>query len=186
MKKRQKIFSGMGSLNPANNIPVLAGSFHDLIDDVDLIDADLQMVKNSLITPNVTQEYEVDRLLTDAEVTGMFSTPVALVPAPGAERVIEVVSDPIFITKYGTAAFTGGGDITIRSGTTIISSTISAANSLGSTADRVAKAAILDTAAGILLSVNAPINLANATAAFVKGTSTSTLRVRFKYRIHTV
>lgn len=186
MGKRQRIINAMGSLNPANNIPVLAGNFHDLIDDVDAIETDVNILKASEITPNVSREYEIDRLLTDAEVTTMYTTPVTLVAAPGAGYVIEITNDPIFITKYGTAAFTGGGTITLRNGSTSITAALSTANSLLATADRVAFVGMLDTANGIVLTDNGTINITNATGVFVKGTSTSTLRVRFKYRIHKV
>lgn len=47
--------------------------------------------------------------LTNAQIKGMFVTPVQVIPAPGAGKIIVVVAWGIKLVYGGTSAFTGGG-----------------------------------------------------------------------------
>lgn len=183
----------VNSSNSAQNLLVRAHMIEVLADDVEtlekgLLDGNMRLgtIEASVSNPRVGIEQIFDRELTDAEVAAMFAGPIGLVPAPGANRVIQLTTDPIFIVKFGTAAYTGGGAITLRSGTTIITAVLSTANSLLATANRASFVSLLDTANGVVLDINQPINIQNITAAFVQGTSTSKLTVRFKYIIHEI
>lgn len=184
--KQSLINQVVSSSNPAQNLLVRAHAVADLHDDLLELEQKVSDEIGFLTNPNVGQEIEFERELTDGEVTTMYTTPVTLIAAPGAGKFIEITTDPIFIVKYGTAAFSGGGTTTLRSGTTTITAALSTANSLLAVADRASFVGLLDTANGITFTLNGGITITNATGVFVKGTSTSKLTVRFKYRIHTI
>jgi hypothetical protein len=108
-----------------------------------------------------------------------------LVAAPAAGKAIELIS-AVLIYDYAGAAYGGGGDLTIRySGGTILSATVTAANSFGAAADKVAVFQPLDTAGGILLTTAAGLNLVAASVPFTLGSATGVGRVKLSYRIHT-
>lgn len=109
-----------------------------------------------------------------------------LVAAPAAGKAIEFISATL-IYDYAGAAYGGGGDLTIRysGGGTILSATVTAANSFGSASDKVAVFQPLDTAGGILLTTAAGLNLVSASVPFTLGSATGVGRVKVSYRIHT-
>ena len=51
--------------------------------------------------------------LTAANIVAMNTTPVEVVPAPGAGYVLEFISAAL-IYDYDTATYTGGGDVTLE------------------------------------------------------------------------
>ena len=109
-----------------------------------------------------------------------------LVAAPAAGKAIEFISATL-IYDYAGAAYGGGGDLTIRfsGGGTVLSATVTAANSFGSASDKVAVFQPLDTAGGILLTTAAGLNLVSASVPFTLGSATGVGRVKVSYRIHT-
>jgi len=187
--KQSLLTQVVNSSNPALNLLVRAHAVQDLADDVVSVEDKVTVAEgllDAMESSSVGREILFERELTDAEVTTMYTTPATLIAAPGAGKFIEITTDPIFVVKYGTAAFSGGGTITIRSGTTTITAALSTANSLLAVADRASFVGLLDTANGITFTLNGAITITNATGVFSQGTSTSKLIVKFKYRIHTI
>lgn len=123
--------------------------------------------------------------LTKANILAMYTTPVEVLAAPGAGYALEFVSS-VVIFDYDTAAYGGGGDVTFKyDSAATVSSTISAANSFGASADKVTLCNALDTANGIALSANTAIQITNATGVFTDpGTAAGVARLKIAYRVH--
>jgi hypothetical protein len=123
--------------------------------------------------------------LTLAQLQGAFTTPVQVVPAPGATSVIDVI-DATLNLVFGSAAFSGGGAAQLSYGTgvtTAASSTWAAANFTGLAANRIDKVLGANIAATTTSTVlNKAVNYTNATAVFTAGTGGSGL-LSVSYRI---
>lgn len=110
---------------------------------------------------------------------------VVLVADPGAGLAVELLSALIY-TKYDTAAFGDGGNITINSnGGSALTGVVSAANSLGATADKINQFVPLATA-GNALAANKGLNLVAAAAFTQPGTAAGYVKVNVTYRVHTL
>ena len=121
--------------------------------------------------------------LTPAQIVSMFTTPVDLVPAPGPGKALLFV-DGVLVYKRQIATYTGGGNVQIRVGTTVITAVASAANSFGAAADRIVTLTKLNTANGIVLPENSSININNLTGVFVNpGTATGYGMLHIYYKI---
>lgn len=108
-----------------------------------------------------------------------------LVAAPGANFAIEHLSS-VVILDFGVAAYTDGGNLSINysGGGAATSGVVSAANSLGAAADKIA------VVLGVVptnnqLTANAGLNLVAAAAFTNPGTATGVARVKTAYRVHT-
>lgn len=123
--------------------------------------------------------------LTKANILAMNATPVSVVAAPGAGFVLEFLG-AVLIYDFATAGYGGGGDVTIRygGGGTTLSTTVTAANSFGAAADRIANIKMLDTAGGVLLTANTALVITNATGAFTDAPSNGVGRLKIHYAIH--
>jgi len=123
--------------------------------------------------------------LTAANIVAMNTTPVEVVPAPGAGYVLEFISAAL-IYDYDTATYTGGGDVTLEySGGAAVSTTVAAANSFGAAGDKIFSMAKLNAAGGYTLPVNTGIDITNATGVFVNpGTAAGVGRLQISYRVH--
>lgn len=124
--------------------------------------------------------------LTKANILAMYATPIEVIAAPGAGKVIEFLS-AVVILDYATAAYTGGGGVSFKyAGAATVSQVISAANSFGDSADKIAQCVGLDTANGIAMSANTALQITNASGAFTDpGTAAGVGRLKIAYRIHT-
>lgn len=110
---------------------------------------------------------------------------VPLVADPGAGKVAELVSAIVAYT-YSTAAYTGGGNVTVNiNGGAALTGVVSAANSLGAAANTIIQFVPLATA-GIALTENKGLNLVAAAAFTQPGTAAGTVKVLVAYRIHTL
>lgn len=108
-----------------------------------------------------------------------------LVAAPGAGVYLEFVSS-LLKYDYSTAAYTAGGNITVNAAAgSAITGLISAANSLGASADVVVRFNPLTTA-GTVIAANTGINLVAASAFTNPGTAAGTVTIRTYYRTHTI
>jgi hypothetical protein len=107
-----------------------------------------------------------------------------LVAAPGTGMVIEFVS-AVVILDFDTAAYTGGGNVSVNyaGGGAALSATVSAANSLGAAADKIALL-IPVTPTNNQLTANTGLNLVAASAFTQPGTAAGVVRVKVSYRIH--
>jgi hypothetical protein len=118
--------------------------------------------------------------LTAAQIIAMGTTPVVIIAAPGANKIIIVDGITFEMTRTGTA-FTGGGAVEFRytdaSGAKVsadIAATVITTGGAGVEYNRVG---------GLVSSftpvVNAAIVIRNATAAFAAGTGTARLFLRY-------
>jgi len=143
------------------------------------------------ITNKVATDHLLEAIITTAEISlsydqilALNTSPVEIVPAPGAGKVIEFVS-AILATYFNTAAYTGGDvvSIAIGGGGNSVSSTVSTANCFGAVANRIT-----------MLSASGPGPCAEDTALVIKadadftdpGTAAGTGKVIVTYRIHQV
>jgi hypothetical protein len=121
--------------------------------------------------------------LTAAQFNGMFAAPVALVPAPGANRLI-VLDRMELVQTYGTAAFAGGGVVAAQYGATVNGAGPAASNTEAA-ADFFVTASntyLFNGAIGakpFATTVNQGLYLSNATGAFTTGDSTFVAKVHY-------
>lgn len=127
--------------------------------------------------------------LSAAQVNGMYATPVQLVAAPGAGKLV-VIDNILWDIAFVSAQYAAGGAIQAQYGNTIHGAGSPASASIAAaTLNGVAASGYLSNGSGAA-TLNAPatvrntaVYLSNATAAFTTGDSTVTLYV--KYRIVT-
>ncbi|HWT01197.1 MAG TPA: hypothetical protein VN256_13190 [Pyrinomonadaceae bacterium] len=107
-----------------------------------------------------------------------------LVAAPGAGYAIEFRS-AVIILDFGVAAYADGGNVTVNyaGGGAAVSAAVSAANSIGGAADKVAvvQAAV---PTNNQLAANTGLNLVAASAFTNPGTATGVVRVKVRYAVH--
>ena len=128
------------------------------------------------------QTVEVD--LTPANIVS--GTSIALVAAPGSGKYIQLLSSTISYT-YSTAAYTGGGNVTLALGTTSVTGLISSASSFGKASNAVIQIQPLAAAAIDISSLtNTALNINVATGAFTQpGTAAGTAKVFVSYIVQT-
>lgn len=124
--------------------------------------------------------------LTAAQINALYDTPVQLVAAAGAGKLI-LIDSILWDIAYGTTQFTTGGAIQAQYGNTVhgagspASASIAAATLNGITASGYISngsgAATLNAPATVL---NTGVFLSNASADFAAGDSTATLYVRYR------
>lgn len=121
--------------------------------------------------------------LTAAQIIAMGTTPIALIAAPGAGKII-IVEAILFKAVRTSTAFTGGGAVEFRytdaSGQKI-SADVAAAMITGAAGTAYAHVAGIE--ASITPVANAAIVITNATAAFAAGTGA--VNISIKYRVVT-
>ena len=123
---------------------------------------------------------------TATQINGMYTTPILLIPAAGPGTVIRVI-DCILNAVYGSAAFTGGGNISIYyTAPSPPVSLAAAAPGVGflTTFSSNQVASLSGTFTSTLSSVveNSGIYLSNATQVFAAGTG-ATLYAECKYYV---
>jgi hypothetical protein len=123
--------------------------------------------------------------LTLAQLQGAFTTPVVVVPAPGATSMVDVI-DAVLNLTFGSAAFAGGGAAQLSYGTgvtTPASATWAATMFTTFTVSQMGKVAGAIAASTATTAVaNKAVNYTNATAVFTAGTGGSGL-LSVSYRI---
>jgi hypothetical protein len=142
-------------------------------------------------TPDENRLRYTEVSISSANITGTSAGQLGhangyvLIAAPGAGKAIEFVSATV-ILDYSTAAYTGGGNVTVNygGGGGALSGVVSAANSLGAAADKIA---IVFSAVPTnnQLVANTGLNLVAASAFTQPGTAAGVVRVQVLYRIHT-
>jgi hypothetical protein len=139
------------------------------------------------LNPNTIQFVSIP--LTAAQINTIYTTPIQILPAQGAGTLIEVQSCTLDL-KYGSAAFTSGGTVTIGYGTT--QSTVAAspgAATIASTVLTTFSASQAISVAGALavtansLTLNKALSITNGTGVFATGTG-ATAVLDCAYRVH--
>lgn len=124
--------------------------------------------------------------LTAANLIAMYTTPVAIVPAPGA-GVALVVSQILFQLKATSTAFSGGGIVVFQYDTTAhgagtlvhagsIPATVVNAGSAGSTVTGLWAASGSN---GLTVPANKGIYISNQTGVFAAGTGTAIVTISY-------
>lgn len=122
-----------------------------------------------------------DIVATAAGKLGHASGVVLVAGATG--KVIELISATL-IYDYAGAGYSDGGNITInQTGGSAVTGVVSAANSLGASADKIVVFSPL-AATATPYAKNLGLNLVAATA-FTAGSATGVVRVKVAYRVHT-
>lgn len=99
-------------------------------------------------------------------------------------KVIELISATL-IFDYATAAYTDGGNITVnQTGGSAVTGVVSAANSLGASADKIVVFSPLAATATAYIK-DLGLNLVAASAFTNPGTAAGVVRVKVAYRVHT-
>jgi hypothetical protein len=123
---------------------------------------------------------------TTAVTAGTFghANGVILAAAPGLGYLLELISAVMSYT-YATAAYTGGGNISVNigAGGSALTGVIAAASSVGAGSSNIIQFVPLSTA-GFALTANTSINLVAASAFTQPGTAAGTIKVFTTYRIH--
>lgn len=134
---------------------------------------------------NGTPEDGATLTLTAAQVNTMFTTPVELLPPPGANAMY-VIQQAIFLNENGGTAWTGGGAIEVGYGSSVttqaLSGTVAASFLTSPVVNQVltlAGAQIPTSTASTFLNQGIYIN--NATAVFATGTGV--LKVKLLYTV---
>jgi len=130
--------------------------------------------------------YTAEVAISAANIVAMYTTAVEVIAAPGAGKALHFV-DAVLIYDYDTAAYTGGGVITLEySGGAAVTTDIAAANGFGAAGDKVFSLAALNASGGYTMPVNTGIDITNATGVFVAPTGAAGVgRLKVTYRVVT-
>ena len=132
--------------------------------------------------------------LTQANIIAMNATPVTLVAAPGAGKLI-IVDEIELFHDYATAVYSAGGDVSIQYATSaapvsvidVAVVTASAdANFILKPSASYTSSASTSSATDLSTSVNKAIEITNATAAFADGNASNIFKFRVRYHTVTV
>lgn len=124
--------------------------------------------------------------LTAAQIKALYDTPVQLIAAPGAGKLI-LIDSILWDIAFGTLQYTAGGAIQAQYGNTVHGAGSPASASIAAaTLNGVAASGYLSNGSGAA-TLNAPatvrntaVFLSNATADFATGDSTATLYIRYR------
>lgn len=139
-------------------------------------------------------QFDTAGALTQAQIIAMFTTPVTLIAAPGAGKAI-IVDEIEFFHDFDTAAYTGGGDVSVEygSGADVV---LADATLITGAADAktLARPTIYDldatTGTGIgfdmAAQANQALRITNATAVFAAGSALNVLKYRIRHHVVTL
>lgn len=130
----------------------------------------------------VTQYAEV--AITKVNILAMNATPVAVV-AGVTEEIVEFCG-AVLITDYAGAAYGGGGDVVLQSGTAgaAVSNTVAKTDSFGAAGDKIFQMNPLNAAGGFAVGHQSGIYITNGTGAFTAAgdTAVGVGRLKICYR----
>lgn len=136
------------------------------------------------LKPSYLNSVEVS--LTAAQFNGMYATPVQVIAAPGANKVI-VVDSCVLNMTFVSAQFAAGGAVGLQYGNTAhlagpaASATEAAADFTGAAASTLFRlGGGLSTGAALATATNAAVYISNASGAFTTGDSTFKVWVWYK------
>ena len=149
---------------------------------------ELSYVTSEDIDESLIQSADILISAADIVATGAgklgHAAGVPLVADPGANKVVDLIS-AVMIYDFDTAAYTAGGNITVNSnGGAALTGTVTAANSLGASTDKIVRFVPLSTG-GVALTANKGLNLVSSAAFTQPGTAAGVVRVKVLYRVIT-
>lgn len=134
---------------------------------------------------------EASGTLTQANITAMNGAPVTLIPAASAASAY-VVESVEFFHSYSTAAYTGGGDVTIQydSGASVLMlfdvALVTATSNIKVYAEPTIYTLDASTGTGTGFNLSAAagksISVSNASAAFAAGNAANVLKYKIRYK----
>lgn len=122
--------------------------------------------------------------LTSANITGMYATPVQVLPAPGAGKSYLIFGFGINYTE-ATAAYTAGGNVTLQFGNTAHAAAGVVTNTIANTVFNSATNTLAyATGSGVIVTgtqayVNTAVYISNASGAFATGAGTAVLVIYY-------
>jgi len=149
---------------------------------------ELSYVTSEDIDESLIQSADILISAADITATGTgklgHAAGVPLVAAPGANKVVDLIS-AVMIYDFDTAAYTAGGNITVNSNDgDALTGAVTAANSLGASTDEIVRFVPLSTS-GVTLTANKGLNLVSSAAFTQPGTAAGVVRVKVLYRVIT-
>lgn len=181
-----KVKNGSTITEVINQDGTLNGSA--VIDDLSVSTGKLaaNAVTSAKLAETTIQYAEVSISAADivATAAGKLGHAAGVVLVAGATgKVIELISATL-IYDYAGAGYSDGGNITInQTGGSAVTGVVSAANSLGASADKIVVFSPL-AATATPYAKDLGLNLVSS-AAFTAGSATGVVRVKVAYRVHT-
>lgn len=136
----------------------------------------------------------VSGTLSQAQILAMSVTPVVLVAAPGAGKLV-VVDEIELFHDYATTAYADGGDVAIQYTTSATPVSVLDVAVVTATADAnfilkpsasYTSSASTSSATDLSTSVNKGVEITNATGAFTGGNASNIFKYRVRYHVITV
>lgn len=134
---------------------------------------------------------EVSGTLSQANIIAMNATPVTILPAASSTSAY-IVESVEFFHSYSTAAYTGGGDITVQydSGASVLMlldvTLVTATSNLKVYAEPILYTLDAGTGTGTGFNLSAAagksLSISNATAAFAAGNASNVLKYKIRYK----
>ncbi len=118
----------------------------------------------------------VSLTLSNAQILALNSTPIEVIPAPGADRAIVLVGEPHFSYDFGTAAFGPNDNIEVLAGTELY---YTITDALNGSVDTFTVGTLGYTTADRSAVANQPINVSVAAGNPTLGDGTGKLFVQF-------
>ena len=138
---------------------------------------------NVIVTADIDVEHlqYVEVALSAANIIAMFTTPVTLIAAPGASKIIDVESITFKIARTATA-FSSGGAVSIKhDGQNDVCATIASTvitGSSGTTYTKRIPVVLSDVASASI--ENLALKITNATGVFADGTGTAVVAIHYR------
>lgn len=174
--------SGFGFAGPGSN-------YVDVLTGTEYVNSGTKLSPLWSISAGLAQFRQATGSIVPADIIGTgagqfgHAAGVPLLAAPGAANAAELIS-LMLIYDFAVAAYTAGGNITVnRTGGAAITGLVSAANSVGNAADRVAAFVPLAVAAEVV-TVNIGFSLVSSAAFTNPGTAAGVIRWVLNYRVH--
>jgi hypothetical protein len=142
---------------------------------------------------NTAMVAEATGTLTAANIAAMNATPVTLLAAPGAGKVI-IIDEIEFFHDYDTAAYTDGGDVTIEYETSGLDINVFDVALVTAGADdnwlikplTYTSTATASSHASLTANANKAIKITNAVGAFAGGDVANIIKYRIRYHVITL
>lgn len=131
--------------------------------------------------------------LSQANIQAMNATPVSLITAPGAGKLI-IVDEIECLHTYSTAAYASGGDVSIQYSTSAAPVQVFDVVAVTETNSRTflwkptagyASSATASTQTDLATSINKGIEVTNAVGAFTNGNAANIFKLRVRYHVVT-